>query len=113
VVPVGIAYYEKGRRGVAINRAAADMLQIPEGRVDKTTSDPLAYVAWADGDASTEERPLLEAATRASPVEHLEIELPCPAGARHLVLRSAALVDTSASTYGQVSAFWDITEIKR
>ncbi|HLV64199.1 MAG TPA: CheR family methyltransferase [Polyangiaceae bacterium] len=113
VVPVGIAYYEKGQQGVAINRAAADMLQIPGSHVGKTTSDPLAYLVWANDDASPEERPLLEAATRASPVEHLEIELPGAGGARHLVLRSAALVDTSAATYGQVSAFWDITEIKR
>jgi two-component system CheB/CheR fusion protein len=112
VVPVGIAYHEHGGRGVRLNPAAVQVLKLSTDSL-LADSDSLTYAAWPDAEPAAEHAPLHHAITRASPVRDLEIELGSGEGARHLVLNSASLVDASRAAYGQVSAFWDITDIKR
>lgn len=112
VVPVGIAYHEKRMRGVRLNNAAVQALSLP---LESLTvgAEPLGFEAWAEGSIDPAHAPFQSAVSAESRTRDLEIELGSGESSRHLVLRSAPLVDASASIYGQVSAFVDITEIRR
>jgi two-component system, chemotaxis family, CheB/CheR fusion protein len=112
VVPVGIAYAENGKPGVQLNPAAVQLLSLPEESL-QADGESLPYLAWPKGDPDLRHAPLHYAITHASPARDTEIEIGSGGGLRHLVLNSAALVDASRAAYGRVSAFWDITEIKR
>ena len=112
VVPVGIAYHDKGLPGVRINRTAAQVLQIPFESL-QAAPDSLEYVVFPGADAAAEHAELQRTLITDVPVRDMEVEIRSGDGARHLVLNSAMLVDASSAAYGQVSAFLDITDIKR
>jgi chemotaxis methyl-accepting protein methylase/signal transduction histidine kinase/PAS domain-containing protein len=114
VVPVGIAFHDEGASGVRVNRAAAELLKLPPETSHKNDTDGLERLAWEDGSASEGEAALHDALTSASAGRDLEIELKAERASesRQVVVHSTVLsgIGTGAR---KVSAFFDVTEIKR
>jgi two-component system CheB/CheR fusion protein len=114
VVPVGIAFHDEGSSGVRVNRAAAELLRLPPEVSHRSDTDGLERVAWEDGAAPLGQRALYDALTSPSADRDLELELkPDRAGeGRQFVVHSTILSGLGSGTR-KVSAFLDITEIKR
>mgnify|MGYP003850840147 CR=1 FL=1 len=104
----GVLSFEESGRITTVNRAAREILRLPDPLPSETAAD-LFRAVFGETLAAMVEGVIARAATDGWAVQ--EMDWPTPMGQRHLVLTASPLGDPGGATRGAVLMVEDITEL--
>jgi len=104
----GVLSFEESGRITTVNRAAREMLRLPDLLPSETAAD-LFRAVFGETSAAIVEGVLARASADGWAVQ--EMDWPTPMGQRHLILTASPLRDPSGATRGAVLMVEDVTEL--